>query len=183
MKGVVFAEFLEMVEDRFSPEIADRIIEVSDLPSGGAYTSIGTYDHTEMVQLVTQLSVATGATVPVLGHTFGKYLFGRFVVLYPQLFEGVESAYSFLEKVDSTIHIEVLKLYPDAELPRFECNTSEPGRLTMIYRSMRGFADLAAGLIEGCIEHFGETIDVQREDLSGGQGTHVRFSLTKQDSP
>ena len=26
MKGVVFAEFLEMVEDRFSPEIADRII-------------------------------------------------------------------------------------------------------------------------------------------------------------
>jgi hypothetical protein len=46
-----------------------------------------------------------------------------------------------------------------------------------------GFADLAAGLIEGCIEHFGETIDVQREDLSGGLGTHVRFSLTQQESP
>ena len=183
MKGVVFAEFLEMVEDRFSPEIADRIIEASDLPSGGAYTSIGTYDHTEMVQLVTQLSVATGTTVPVLVHTFGKYLFGRFVVLYPQLFEGVGSAYSLLETIESTIHVEVLKLYPDAELPRFECNTSEPGRLTLIYRSTRGFADLAAGLIEGCIEHFGETIDVQREDLSGRQGTHVRFSLTKQESP
>ena len=27
MKGIVFTEFLEMVEDRFSPEIADRIIE------------------------------------------------------------------------------------------------------------------------------------------------------------
>jgi hypothetical protein len=183
MKGVVFTEFLEMVEDRFSPEIADRIIEASDLPSGGAYTSIGTYDHTEMVQLVTQLSVATGAAVPVLVHTFGKYLFGRFTVLYPQLFEGIESAYSLLETIESTIHVEVLKLYPDAELPRFECNTSEPGRLTMIYRSTRGFADLAAGLIEGCIEHFGETIDVQREDLSGGLGTHVRFSLTQQESP
>jgi hypothetical protein len=127
--------------------------------------------------------LVTGATVPVLVHAFGKYLFGRFVVLYPQIFEGVKSTYSLLEKVDSTIHVEVLKLYPDAELPRFECNTLEPGRLTMIYRSTRGFADLAAGLIEGCIEHFGETIDVQREDLSGGQGTCVRFSLTQQESP
>jgi hypothetical protein len=183
MKGVVFTEFLEMVEDRFSPEIADHIIEASDLPSGGAYTSIGTYDHTEMVQLVTQLSAATGTTVPVLIHAFGKYLFGRFVVLYPQVFEGVGSAYSLLERIDDTIHVEVLKLYPDAELPRFECVTPEPGRLTMIYRSRRGFADLAAGLIDGCIEHFGETIDVQREDLSGGQGTCVRFSLTRRDDP
>jgi len=44
MKGIIFTEFLEMVEDRFSPEIADRIIEAADLPSGGAYTAIGTYD-------------------------------------------------------------------------------------------------------------------------------------------
>jgi hypothetical protein len=182
MKGVVFTEFLEMVEDRFSPEIADHIIVASDLPSGGAYTSIGTYDHTEMVQLVTQLSAATGTPVPVLVHTFGKYLFGRFFVLYPQLFGDVDSAYSLLEKVDSYIHAEVLKLYPDAELPRFDCITSEPGRLTMIYRSTRGLADFAAGLIEGCIEHFGETIDVQREDLSGGHGTLVRFSLSQQEN-
>lgn len=183
MKGIVFTEFLEMVEDRFSPEVADRIIEASNLPSGGAYTAIGTYDHTEMTQLVTQLSVATGTTVPVLVHAFGQYLFGRFVALYPQFFEGVESAFPFLDKIDSYIHVEVLKLYPDAELPRFECDTSEPGRFTMIYRSTRGFADLAEGLIRGCIEHYGENITIQREDLSGGQGTCVRFVLTKLDRP
>ncbi|MGH8626303.1 MAG: heme NO-binding domain-containing protein, partial [Gammaproteobacteria bacterium] len=103
MKGVVFTEFLEMVEDRFSPEVADRIIEASNLPSGGAYTAIGTYDHTEMTQLVTQLSAATGTAVPVLVHAFGQYLFGRFVALYPQFFEGVESAFPFLEKIDGYI--------------------------------------------------------------------------------
>ncbi len=53
MKGMVFTEFLEMVEDRFSPEIADRIITASDLRSGGAYTAVGTYEHSEMIQLVT----------------------------------------------------------------------------------------------------------------------------------
>jgi Haem-NO-binding len=52
MKGVVFTEFIEMVEDRFSPEMADRIIERAKLPSGGAYTTVGTYDHGEMIQLV-----------------------------------------------------------------------------------------------------------------------------------
>jgi hypothetical protein len=181
MKGIVFTEFLEMVEDHFSPEIADRIIESSNLSSRGAYTSLGTYDHAEIVRLVTQLSAATGIAPPALTHAFGKYLFSRFVALYPEVFEGVDSSYALLEKVEGTIHAEVRKLYPDAELPRFECNSSEPGRLTMIYRSPRGFADLAGGLIDGCIEHFGEKIDVQQEDLSDGHRTSVRFSLTLQE--
>ena len=38
MKGVVFTEFLEMVEDRFSPEMADRIIEGPNFP--GASTPL-----------------------------------------------------------------------------------------------------------------------------------------------
>ena len=40
MKGIVFTEFLEMVEDQ----------------SGGAYTSVGTYDHNEIFRLVNCLS-------------------------------------------------------------------------------------------------------------------------------
>jgi GGDEF domain-containing protein len=40
MKGVVFTEFMEMVEDRFSLEIAERLIEESNLASLGIYTSL-----------------------------------------------------------------------------------------------------------------------------------------------
>jgi len=43
MKGVVFTEFFEFVEGRFSPEIAEQIIESSALPSKGIYTSIGSF--------------------------------------------------------------------------------------------------------------------------------------------
>jgi hypothetical protein len=49
----------------------------------------------------------------------------------------------------------------------------------MLYRSTRPFADLAEGLIMGCIEHLGECIDVQREDLFSWPGTCVRFLLIK----
>ena len=49
----------------------------------------------------------------------------------------------------------------------------------MIYISTRPFADLAEGLIIGCIEHFGEKIDIQRENLSE-DGTSARFTVAKQ---
>ena len=49
MKGVVFTEFIEMVENEFSPDLADTIITEAGLPSGGIYTSVGTYRHEEML--------------------------------------------------------------------------------------------------------------------------------------
>jgi hypothetical protein len=181
VKGIVFTEFLDMVEAQFTPAVADRMITAAAVPSDGAYTTVGTYDYREIIQLVAQLSALTSIPVPKLLHTFGIYLFDRFVMTYPRLFAGVTSAFSFLERVENHIHVEVRKLYADAELPTFVCDTSTPDRLTMLYRSSRPFADLAEGLIAGCIAHFGESICVHRDDIASSHGTHVRFVLTKQD--
>ncbi len=154
MKGIVFTEFLDMVEARFTPEVADRMITAAAVPSDGAYTTVGTYDYRELIQLVAQLSTLTSIPSPTLVHTFGVHLFDRFVAAYPALFAGVTSAFSFLK-----------------------------GRLTMLYRSSRPFADLAEGLIAGCIAHFGEPIVMHRDNITHSHGTQVRFVLTKQDSP
>ena len=167
-----------MVEDKFSPELVEQIIDASDLPSGGAYTAVGTYDHDEIVQLVSHLSRETGMAIPDLLRTFGQHVFGRFVTRYPQFFEGISSSVDFLEKVDGYIHVEVRKLYPDAELPKLEYDRSTPGTLVMTYRSARPFADLAEGMIAGCIEHFKDDIRVEREDLA--PGSVARFTLTTQ---
>jgi hypothetical protein len=182
MKGVVFTEFLEMVENKFSPEMADRIIEETDLPSGGVYTAVGTYDHREMIQLVSCLSQETGIPSAELVRAFGLHLFGRFHTIFPKYFEDVSSAFDFLQRVDHYIHVEVRKLYPDAELPSFECDTSQSGCLRLTYRSSRPFAALAEGLIRGCVAHYGEAVDIAMEDLSDGAGTAARFLLTKKDA-
>lgn len=42
MKGIVFREFITMVETQFSLETADAIIADSTLATGGAYTTVGT---------------------------------------------------------------------------------------------------------------------------------------------
>ncbi len=179
MKGVVFTEFLEMVEDRFSPEMADQIVVRAELPSGGVYTTVGTYDHREMIQLVSCLSEETGISPAELVRSFGMHLFGRFHTMFPKYFEGVTSSFDFLQRVDHYVHIEVGKLYPDAELPSFDCDTSQPGCLRLTYRSSRPFAALAEGLIRGCVAHYGEAVDIAMEDLSDGAGTAARFLLTK----
>ncbi len=179
IKGLLFTEFLEMVEDSFSPELADRIIEEADLPSGGVYTAVGTYNHGELIQLISCLSEATGTPASDLLRGFGEYLFGRFHAVYPQYFEGIDSAFDFLQRIDDYIHVEVRKLYRGSELPTFKCDTTQPGRLHLTYRSTRPFALLAEGLVRGCISHYGEPVDVVIEDLSDGKGTAARFVLTR----
>jgi hypothetical protein len=168
MKGIVFTEFLEMVSTAFSDDMVDDIIDDAQLPSGGAYTAVGTYPHHEMVSMVVALSQRSGVPVPDLVHGFGKHLFGRFHLLYPGFFEGVGDALEFLERIESVVHAEVLKLYPDAELPRFETTREGADVLQMIYRSPRRMGDLAAGLIEGCVAHYGGGVDVARRAIGDG---------------
>ena len=103
----------------------------------------------------------------------------NFVAGFPQ-YLGT-SALDFLREAEHYHLVEVRKLYPDSEMPSFACDVSVPGRLVMEYRSPRGLADLAEGLILGCGEYFGERLQVEREDLSGGRSQHVRFTITKDE--
>lgn len=177
MKGIVFTEFLEMVEDRFGIDVAEAILDKADPASGGAYTSVGTYDFQELVQLVVALSGEVSTPVPDLLHAYGRHLFTRFVQGFPVFFEGVEDPLEFLSSVEDHIHVEVRKLYPDAELPKFENVRREADQLELEYRSPRPFGPFAEGLIQGCIEHFGAPLNVVSEDRSDAGQTVVRFTI------
>ena len=181
MKGIVFTEFLEMVEDKFSPEVADKIIDASsNLSTDGSYTAVGTYHHSELIELVSHLSKEVDVDLALLVETFGIYLFGRFVALYPGFFEENQTTFGFLELIENHVHVEVKKLYPDAELPTFETKRIDDNNLEMIYQSKRPFAPLAYGLMQGCKDYYNEEMDITLEDLGGGENKHVKFTLVKQ---
>lgn len=179
MKGIVFSEFIEMLEEQFSPELADEIILSCDLKSGGAYTSVATYDHSELIQLVSKLSEKLNVPVSVLVKTYGKHLLFKFVEGYPSFFDGVKNTFDFLNSIENHVHVEVKKLYHDAELPTFKTNHINVDQFEMFYSSKRPFADLAEGLIEGAAEHFKEQILVERTDIEGQDNFQARFLLTK----
>lgn len=161
---MVFTEFMDMVEDVFSVDILEDIIEKSELPNGGAYTAVGTYDHQEIVRMTDHLSQAVDIPVSTLLEVFGKHLFGRFSQRYPSFFEGVTDPFEFLKNIDNYIHVEVKKLYPDAELPRFYHEQKSTNQLTMYYLSSRHFEDLAVGLVTGCLAHFNTDGKVEKSE-------------------
>ena len=177
MKGVIFTEFFELVEQTWGLDMVDDLIEACELPSKGIYTAVGTYDHREIVSLVQELSRRSEMPLPDLLRTFGEFLFGRFVGLYPQFFEGITSALDFLEKVESYIHVEVKKLYPDAMLPKFDTTRTDENHLVMVYLSERHLQDVAHGLILGCCKHFGSDCEVNME--APGEDESVRFTIAQ----
>lgn len=178
MKGIVFTEFLEMVESKFGIEMVNGLLDSSELASGGVYSAVGTYDHKEMVSLVVELGKRSGMPLPDLLKAFGRYLFGTFKTSYASMFESAGDGFEFLESIDQEIHVEVLKLYPDAELPSFKTERKEDNVLQMDYHSDRAMGALAHGLIEACGEHYNEGFDIvmqpQTED-----GKYVRFLITR----
>ncbi|MFO1417825.1 MAG: heme NO-binding domain-containing protein [Methylotetracoccus sp.] len=178
MKGMVFTQFLEMVEQRYSMDMVDTIIDESNVPSGGVYTAVGTYPHEEMASLVKALSEQTGIPIPGLlqatASTCSRRWSARFLISW--MANRVRSTSSSV--LDTYIHAEVRKLYPDAELPRFVIERAEPGRMLMTYISTRHMEDLAEGLLLGCFKHFGETVVIATEPLSNGD---TRFLLTRVD--
>ena len=75
MKGIVFTEFLELVEDKFGLEMLDAIIGASNLESVGVYTGIGTYNFSEMLALLTNLSERTTISIDDLLLAYGEHFF------------------------------------------------------------------------------------------------------------
>ncbi len=177
MKGVMFTEFLELVEDQFGMEMADTVITKGCPFHSGGFTAVGSYDYRSLLSMVDQLSQQTGAERAALLRQFGRHMFSKFLESYPDAFDRATSTFDLLLRVEEVIHGEVRKLNPDAELPSFRFPATDEGCFDVEYESTRPFADLAHGLIEACIEHFNESLEISREELEGEPGTHVLFSL------
>jgi len=178
MKGIVFREFGELVTARFGEATWDALITESKVPSGGAYTAVGTYPHEEAVALLTALSRKTGVSPDDLLKAFGEHLFGVLSQRFPFAVAGHADIFTFLESLDGVVHVEVRKLYPDAELPSFV--TRWQGDVFVLeYRSQRPFASLADGLLRGAMSHWGGRYELARHPLGRDGAREAIFELRR----
>lgn len=178
MKGFIFTEFLDLVEDKFGLEMVDKIIEQSNLESGGVYTSIGTYDFSEMLGLVSNLSKNTDIAIDDLLLVYSEHLFKVLVRTHPNLIEHYDDPMEFLASIENHIHIEVQKIYPEAQLPTFEMVKKEKNRMTMIYKSDRALYMLGKGLMDETFKLFNVSGTVEIEKLNAA-GTEVKFEIER----
>ncbi|GAA3510272.1 nitric oxide sensor HnoX [Aquimarina addita] len=178
MKGIVFTEFLELVEDKFGLEVVDEIIEKSELPSGGAYTAVGTYDFSEMLSLLTHLSDHSKISIDALLLTYAEHFFKVLADSYPGLIDKYDDPIKLLSSIENHIHTEVQKIYPDAELPTFEVIDKTSTTLVMIYKSSRAMYNFGLGLMNKTFEHYKSSATIILEKIKE-DGTEVKFSITK----
>lgn len=155
MKGIVFTEFVDWAESVHGLDIVDRVLVRAVPKSDAAYTATGSYDWREFAGIVQTLAAEVGVPMPELLCAYGRHLFGVLMARHPGFAESADCSLTLLERVESFIHPEVRKLWPDAELPHFRA-ARDGRRLVLSYTSARPFRDFARGLIEGCVAWFGE---------------------------
>jgi len=165
MKGIILSEFVEFLEVALGGDRAQKIIDSSGVKSLGAYSRVGLYDYHELIQLLTQTVSDTDTEADVLLAGFSDHLFEMFKRDYDFFFNGVSSAAEMLTQIDDHIHVEVQKLYPDAELPKFDYSRSG-NQLTLNYRSPRPLASVAQALVGACLKFFGDTEKLISSSLS-----------------
>jgi len=178
MKGIVFTEFLEMIENKFGIETVDQIITESNLESKGAYTSVGTYKFKELEILIKKLSQKTKINSQNLMHLYGVYFFDTLTKNYLNLFDYYKNALQLISGIEKHIHVEVRKMYPEAELPYFETHESSDSKLVIEYNSERAMYSFALGLIERTLDFYKEDAKVTMK-LLNDSGTRVLFTIIK----
>ncbi len=178
MKGIVFTEFLDLVEQKFGLDMVDKIITQSDLPSEGVYTSVGTYSFSEMLSLLQNLSSNTGIDIDTLLLVYAEHFFSVLKSSYPGLLNTYKDPIEMISSIENHIHVEVRKIYPDAELPTFVVKEKTENSLILIYNSSRAMHHFGLGLMNKTFEHFNSTATIVLEKIKE-DGTEVKFIINK----
>lgn len=177
MKGIIFTEFLTFAEAGHGDDFVDDLVYAADLPGKGIFTSVGTYDFSELVKMLSTYCQMTRRPLPSVLREFGQHLVVVFRKKFPELFGQYAGTLSLLNNVEDHIHVEVLKLYPDAELPSFDTISYSERQLVLDYTSCRALSDLAVGLIQGVADLYRENVTIETRHLEGNASPKVRFTV------
>jgi predicted hydrocarbon binding protein len=154
MKGIMFNLLEEVVSRQFGPETWDDLLD--GVGAAGAYTSLGNYPDEDLDKLLAAAAVTLKVAPAEALRWFGRQAMPVLAERFPSFFEGHQSARHFILSVNSIIHPEVRKLYPNAHCPNFQFHEEADGALVMGYQSPRKMCDIAHGFIEGASAHFKE---------------------------
>ena len=179
MKGVVMNMLADMVETQLG--IAEWNSVLTDANVDGVYTATALYPDEELMLLVQTISTRNNISINDLVFAFGEFMFPQFYERYPALIDQADDLHSFLSTVHDVIHVEVKKLYPDAETPDFSHAQTDPKTLHLEYRSKRQLCQLAEGLISGAAKHFDTQYTLKHAPCMHEGADHCGLEVTISD--
>ena len=181
MKGEIFNLLESFTIERFGISVFETVWERTRprLETQSVFIGPGTYPDQDFLRIFTTVLEVVGIGAAVAQHEFGRFCFSRLLAKLPQEMREHPSARELLKSIDEVIHVEVRKIYRDAEPPRFTYVEPDARTLVLTYRSRRGLFDLVEGLVAGCGDHYGCAIEVSRQLLPDEGNVRVcQFVLT-----
>jgi hypothetical protein len=179
VKGLYFQELLEMMQDRFSEDIKNQVINASQLEKGKSFTSEGDFDPALFVRMVANFGHIIHLPYSATMRAYGRHLNKSLIRKYPALFKSNPDTFTFLKTFIENAVADLNSKNTGIQIPKLTFTTPEKNQLIIKYESDLPFADVAEGMILSTIDHYDEEITCVGYDLSNGLGNHRQFILTK----
>lgn len=177
MKGIVFNLFEEFITEKFGEGKYEEILSGCNLKTKEPFVGPGSYPDEDLLEIVGKTVQATGIPLPDALGSFGRFCFPKLAERFPAFVTPYNHPKPFLKTVDSVIHIEVRKLYRDAEPPSFTFEEPSPDTLIMRYHSKRKLCLFMEGMIEGVAEYYKSPIKQRQKRCMLEGGSDCEFEL------
>lgn len=178
MKGILFREFLDLLEKEFGMETLDSVLTLAGpmLSTNGAYTTVGTYPHQELLSLIEATLSITSANLDNMLNVYAEGLMQSFERSHPSFFSAHKDLVSFLLNVEGQMHAGVRKLYADAKPPTLDVSQIDDSSLKLCYRSLRPLSIVVQPLVRAAAKRYKTGIQLEQVEVSS-DGTYSEHTL------
>lgn len=177
MKGMIFNLLENFIIDNFGDDVFEDILDASTLITQEPFVNAGLYPDQDFLELVSQACSKLNISPEIASRKFGEYCFPRLAKMHANFIDKASSAREFIESVDGVVHVEVLKLYPGVDLPKFDYDDNNDNTLNIKYISKRKLCFFMEGLLIGCATYFGEKIEYKQLKCYHKGDDHCLFNL------
>ena len=129
MKGVIFNLVEKFITENWGEEKYEEVLSLCSLQTKEPFVGPGTYPDADLISIVGKASEVLGVSVPDALKAFGKFMLPQLIAKFPNFVTPYKNPKDFLMTIDSVIHVEVRKLYRDADTPKFTFTDPVPFRI------------------------------------------------------
>ncbi|WP_366525043.1 heme NO-binding domain-containing protein [uncultured Shewanella sp.] len=135
----------------------------------------GTYPDEDLIELVNQTCKKLNLSPKDAHFSFGKWIFPHLTKIAPPEVTTFKHPKKLFLRLDHIHRVELKKIWPDAEPPRFQCIDTGPNSVTMTYDSIREMADLVEGVIESVAMNYQTAIQFEKKHIKKKTITYMNI--------